>query len=265
MEDPELRFVDRVGQKFGLLTIVARAPGRTPGGKTIWLCDCECGTRGHAVDSSNIKTAKGCGCLRGYYGPPPRREALTQARIKQMLRYEPETGNFFWRVAPVNRPDLVGRRAGCQRPDGYWCIAVDGRVYMAHRLVWLYEHGCFPDAQLDHKDRNRLDGRIANLRKATPNQNTMNSKMPRTNSTGFKGVCWNKRRDKYRVRIGFRGKVVDLGFYKTAPEAARAYDYVARRVFGEFAMTNKALGLLGPQAAGPQPCTGTASAVRASA
>jgi len=56
--------------------------------------------------------------------------------------------------------------------------------------------------------------------------------------------AWHKKHNKYRARIGFRGKVVELGFYNTAREAARAYDHVAARVFGEFAMTNKQLGLL---------------------
>ena len=68
--------------------------------------------------------------------------------------------------------------------------------------------------------------------------------MQRTNRSGFKGARWIKKCNKYRARIGFRGKVVELGFYNTAREAARAYDYVAARVFGEFALTNKFLGLL---------------------
>jgi hypothetical protein len=62
-----------------------------------------------------------------------------------------------------------------------------------------------------------------------------------------KGVCWHKKHNKYRARIGFREKVVELGFYNTAREAVRAYDHVAARVFGEFALTNKSLGLSNKQ------------------
>jgi hypothetical protein len=53
------RFVDRVGQRFGLLTVV----GRAPGSKTIWLCNCDCGTQEHPVSNGNIKATRSCGCL----------------------------------------------------------------------------------------------------------------------------------------------------------------------------------------------------------
>ena len=69
--------------------------------------------------------------------------------------------------------------------------------------------------------------------------------MQRTNRSGFKGARWIKKCSKYRAQIVFRGKAVSLGYYKTAREAALAYDYVVRKVFGEFARTNKAMGLLG--------------------
>ena len=68
--------------------------------------------------------------------------------------------------------------------------------------------------------------------------------MQRTNRSGFEGARWIKKCNKYRAQIVFRGKAVSLGYYKTAREAARAYDYVATRVSGEFALTNKSLRLL---------------------
>jgi hypothetical protein len=105
-------------------------------------------------------------------------------------------------------------------------------------------HGHFPDGMLDHKNHNRSSCRIADLLKATQSQNAANTNLRATSTSGFKGVCWHKKHNKYRAQIGFRGKVVELAFYNTAREAARAYDYVAARVFGEFALTNKQLGLL---------------------
>ena len=134
--------------------------------------------------------------------------------------------------------------AGGDSSNGYWYIRIDGKGYLGHRLAWLYMHGHFPDGMLDHKNHNRSSCRIADLRKATQSQNAANTNLRATSTSGFKGVCWHKKHNKYRAQIGFRGKVVELGFYNTAREAARAYDYVAARVFGEFALTNKQLGLL---------------------
>jgi hypothetical protein len=168
---------------------------------------------------------------------------LTQARLKELLHYEPETGEFFWRTRSGTRgPDLAGRRAGCITSNGYWYICIDGKIYSGHRLAWLYVHGYFPK-ELDHINRIRSDCRIVNLREATRSQTRMNSGVRQNNPSGFKGVLWLKE-CKYRAQIGFRGKIVNPGQYKTAREAARAYDYVFVRVFGEFARTNKSLGLL---------------------
>ena len=110
--------------------------------------------------------------------------------------------------------------------------------------IWLDMYGHFPDGLLDHKTRNPSSCRIADLRKATHSQNAANTNLRATSTSGFNGACWHKKRNKYRTRIGIRGKVVELDFYNTAREAARAYDYVATRVFGEFARTNKHLGLI---------------------
>jgi HNH endonuclease/AP2 domain len=162
---------------------------------------------------------------------------LTRARLMELLRYDPETGEFYWRARN-------GNRAGGVSGDGYWYIMIDGKSYLAHRLAWLYVHGYFPE-ELDHINRIRSDCRIVNLREATRSQGRMNSSVHRDNRSGFKGVSWDKRADKYRAQIAFRGKNVQLGSFGTAREAAMAYDYVAVRVFKEFARTNKSPGLLG--------------------
>ena len=115
---------------------------------------------------------------------------------------------------------------------GYWYIRIDGKGYLGHRLAWLYMHGHFPDGLLDHKTRNPSSCRIADLRKATHSQNAANTNLRATSTSGFKGVCWHKKHNKYRARNGFRGNVVELGLYNAAREATTAYDYVAAGVFG---------------------------------
>jgi hypothetical protein len=172
-----------------------------------------------------------------------KKEALTQTRLQELLDYDPATGFFTWRVA--RQRIQIGARAECAcRPDGYYHIRADGKLYLSHRLAWLYTYGRFPAGRLDHKDRDRENNRIKNLREVTPPQNNMNVGLRQNNRSGYKGVYWNKSRNKFSAQIGFRRKLAHIGYFETARMAALAYDYCARRVFGEFALTNRMLGLL---------------------
>ncbi len=101
---------------------------------------------------------------------------------------------------------------------------------------------------IDHINRNGLDNRKSNLRKCSSGCNAHNSKIYSTNTSGYKGVTYNKDRNGVRKYIaayisnGNKGNY--LGRYKTEVLAAEAYDQKAIELFGEFALTNKKLGLL---------------------
>ena len=90
---------------------------------------------------------------------------LTQARLKKLLSYNTDTGEFRWRVTRRGAA-RAGSVAGCVRHDGYVRIAIDGKRYLAHRLAWLYVHGELVP-ELDHANGVRSDNRLDNLRPAT--------------------------------------------------------------------------------------------------
>lgn len=112
------------------------------------------------------------------------------------------------------------------------------RVYM-HRLIL----GAKTGEQVDHINGDALDNRRANLRLCTKQQNTANSGLPSTNTSGLKGASFDRTKNRWASRIGVNGKYLHLGRFKTKEEAALAYDKAAVEHFGEFALTNAKLGL----------------------
>ena len=92
--------------------------------------------------------------------------------------------------------------------------------------------------EIDHEDRNKLNCQRTNIRHATHSQNGANRAILPNNTTGFKGVAWDKYHKKFRVEIRVNWKPIFLGYFDVREEAARAYDRAAIKHFGEFASLN---------------------------
>jgi hypothetical protein len=124
-----------------------------------------------------------------------------------------------------------------------WCRSRNGYAYSTGpKRETLYLHrlvvGASGGEQVDHKNRDRLDCRRENLRKVTSAQNLMNKSISKVNTSGYKGVSFDKRRNKWRSRIKLNGKELNLGYYSTREDAARAYNGMAAELFGEYACLN---------------------------
>lgn len=143
-----------------------------------------------------------------------------QARLKQVLEYDPESGIFRWRVSRGRvKPGLV---AGCKDPDGYVVIRIYGEQYFAHRLAWLYIEGYFPENEIDHKDRDKANNRIKNLREVSRQCNARNTGNRSDNTSGVKGVFWHKRANKWQAQIKTNRKRESLGLYENFDNAVMA-------------------------------------------
>lgn len=157
---------------------------------------------------------------------------ITLARLKEVLSYDPESGEFHWKIRKYGvRTD----GAALSVPRWYLRIQIDGRRYPAHRLAWFYHYGVWPKYQIDHRNRIENDNRIANLREATQQENCFNTKRRKT---GFKGVS-RRKEERYAARpwaamITKDYKSVHLGYFETAEEAQVAYAQAAKRLQGEF-------------------------------
>ena len=145
---------------------------------------------------------------------------LTAEYLRSILDYNPETGVFTWKVD--RKRVKKGGIAGNIHPSGYRFIRVAGRSYCAHRLAWFFYYNEWPKGHLDHKDRDRANNAISNLRECTPRENQHNSTSSR-GSSKYRGVSWQKSRNKWRAEIGANNKRVYLGSFDDELDAANAY------------------------------------------
>ena len=139
---------------------------------------------------------------------------LNQENIKKALDYNPLTGVFIWKVSNKSAVK-AGDMAGCLDSDGYSIIRVFGKNQKAHRLAWLYINGYLPENCIDHIDKIRNHNSIDNLREASNQCNQRNRGNPKNNTSGIKGVGWDKKINKYKASIRINNKEIYLGYYNS--------------------------------------------------
>ncbi len=149
---------------------------------------------------------------------------LAQARLKELLHYDPLSGLFTFLARPRIRH---GKVSGSLRKDGYITICVDKTAYLAHRLAWFYMTGAWPKKLVDHIDGLRANNIFMNLREANHILNAQNLKgATKASSTGKLGVNINGRR--FQAKIKANGQRINLGTFDT-PELAHDAYLIAKR------------------------------------
>lgn len=146
----------------------------------------------------------------------PKKQSITLYRLVELLRYNPESGYFIWKVGRGNTP--AGSIAGSTNKAGYSRIKIDNKLYLVHRLAWLYYYGYMPENHIDHIDRNPSNNRISNLREASQSCNMRNTHNRKDNKSGVKGVSI-KRPGKWQVQISIMSKVIHCGYYNDFSDA----------------------------------------------
>lgn len=146
---------------------------------------------------------------------------ISQQELKETLDYTPLTGVFTWRKKTC-RKVVAGTIAGSNQTNGYACIRINKRLYLTHRLVFLYMQGYLPTLDVDHINGIRTDNRWDNLREVTRQDNLRNSAKPSTNTSGVIGVSWSNQRQKWFARISVNNKTKYLGVFENFDEAVLA-------------------------------------------
>lgn len=153
-------------------------------------------------------------------------------RLLNLLRKDPTTGELLWRTKRGRAK--AGDVAGNINSKGYRKIRVDGKLYLAHRLAYVMEHGTCPEI-LDHENGDKLNNVGRNLRPANRSQNGQNAKRSRRNKSGIKGVSWSNTYNKWVVFLRVDGKNRNLGYFKELEDAATKITEARNTHHGEFA------------------------------
>lgn len=156
---------------------------------------------------------------------------LTAERLREVIIYNPDTGEFRWRIS---RPGCsAGRLAGTIKPEGYRQIEIDGRLYRGARLAVLYMTGEWPPAGklVDHRNGVRDNDRWKNLRIATYSQNARNRRA--TTASGRVGV-YPAKGGRWTAAIWLDGRNRNLGTHESMSAAAAVREAAERRYFGDY-------------------------------
>ena len=137
--------------------------------------------------------------------------------VRRYLDYNPNTGIFTWKLDRSNAKK--GDVAGTMSTSGYWQICLFGTIYPAHRVAWTHYYGKPPRFTVDHKDHNKLNNMIDNLRDVSNAENNKNQPMSRLNKSGVNGVHYCNQRKRWCAKIRVNYKYINLGRYKDKFEA----------------------------------------------
>jgi len=191
-------------------------------------------------DSAMKVTARGSVCTTSPSLTTTRRKRAMAATpilspdvLRQLLRYEPETGKLFWLRRPGDLfPTLGAARCWNTRyadkeaftavSCGYRHGSIFTKYYRAHRVGWALTHGVWPDGEIDHINGNRCDNRLENLRDVTVLENRRNQSRSSKNTSGVTGVHWCNTWRRWIAKVMVGKKSTTIGSYATFEEAVAA-------------------------------------------
>ena len=229
------KIVDLTGQRFGKLVVIGRADDyvyKNGKHRTRWICQCDCGNI-TIVAQDKLKSGhtKSCGCLS--------RETASRNHKKYNdydlygdygVGYDCNGKKFYFDLDDYDKIK-----------DYRWYIDIYGYVVCQHeqlRFHRLVMNVTDPNLHIDHINHITYDNRKCNLRKATVSENAFNKTTPMINTSGYKGVTWDKNRGKWVAQLHLHGKHYYLGRYDTLEDAVKARRQAEEKYFGEWSYDN---------------------------
>ncbi len=177
--------------------------------------------------------------------------------VRELLDCDSKTGLLTWRERDVkwfkdgkqsaqhscnnwNSKNAGKRASRFHKSSGYFSVRIFDKKYKAHRIIWLWHYGEWPEHHIDHLDGDRANNCIDNLADKTHSENHKNRKKNSRNTSGYPGVGYNKKVGKWEIHFYVNGRLANFGPFSTAEEAfdhyvkmAREAGYTERHIFGD--------------------------------
>lgn len=209
-----------IGKTFGRWTILKRVENRNK--KRCYLCRCSCLNHTEKiVYKYNLISgrSKSCGCIQ--------REKLIQRNKTFENSYifvdyycigKDSNGNSYY----IDKEDYEKVKPYCwvRNTVGYFTSRINGKRVSLHRFV--LDLSDKDKCVVDHINRDKADNRKQNLRLCTESENILNAKLNKNNKSGYKGVTWNKRKNKWDAFITDHYKHIFLGGFENKDDAIEA-------------------------------------------
>lgn len=158
-----------------------------------------------------------------------RKKHPSQAELHEWFFYDPDTGFLHWKQRPSNNV-MWGDQVGGSDRNGYLQVKLNGVFYRQHNFVWIMHNGDIPDGvTIDHKNKNKDDNRLDNLRLATARQQEIHRRVK-----GFTRQMDCTLRP-WRSRHSVDGRMTNIGSFSTALQARLAYERHTYELEPEFA------------------------------
>lgn len=237
---------DLIGQMFGNWKVLYQAEDFvTPKGVHIpaWMCECQCELHTQKI-VNGYSLVRGdttsCGCYK---------IEVTKKRNSRQNTFELIDDEYYIGYTQSGKEfyfdkeyyDVVKQYCWDIDSKNGYVKTIDrinntGKLYL-HRLIMGCKKG--DGITVDHIDRNKVDCRKLNLRFVTRCQNNMNAGIRSDNISGVKGVCWNKRRNKWEAKITVNKQDIHLGYFSRFEDAVKARENGEEEYFGEYNIINK--------------------------
>ena len=154
----------------------------------------------------------------------------SQETLNELFEYR--KGRLFWKISRGSRK--AGTEVGTLTPFGYLQTKINRKLYLVHRLIFLMHHRYLPKI-IDHKDGVKTNNAIKNLREANVFNNQYNRGLPSNNTSGVKGVYWNKEKRRWKAKCNVNGKGYHIGYFTNIEESDKAVKVFRSQHHGNFA------------------------------
>ena len=141
----------------------------------------------------------------------------TQKELLSLFNYNEETGDLTWKVTrgSIKKGTLCNYNNG----RGYLRTRIDKKQFLNHIIIYIMMTGEEPKFQIDHDDGNTLNNKWDNLIQRTQSENIRKAKLKSDNTSGYKGVSWNLKRNKWESYITINKKRKFLGYFNDIVDA----------------------------------------------